>query len=44
MNMIKLEATIPDIVLNEINQMKKEREADENRLASIVKTKKMATN
>ncbi len=39
MNALRLEVATPDIVLDEINQMKKEREVDEKRLASLVQTK-----
>ena len=37
--MLRLELAEPDIVLDEINQMKKEREADEKMLASLIQTK-----
>ena len=39
MNVLRLEAATPDIVLDELNQMKKEREVDEKRLSSLVQTK-----
>jgi site-specific DNA recombinase len=39
MNVLRLEVATPDIVLDELNQMKKEREVDEKRLISIVQTK-----
>ncbi|MBA7591820.1 hypothetical protein ES708_33987 [subsurface metagenome] len=39
MNVLRLEVATPDIVLDEINQMKKEREVDEKRLASLIQTK-----
>ena len=39
MNVLRLEVATPDIVLDELNQMKKEREADEKRLASLTQTK-----
>jgi site-specific DNA recombinase len=39
MNVLRLEMATPDIVLDEINQMKKEREVDEKRLASLIQTK-----
>ena len=39
MNVLRLEAATPDIVLDELNQMKKEREVDEKRLASLTQTK-----
>ena len=39
MNVLRLEVATPDIVLDELNQMKKEREADEKRLTSLVQTK-----
>ncbi|MFC1870098.1 zinc ribbon domain-containing protein [Chloroflexota bacterium] len=39
MNALRLEVATPDIVLDEINQMKTEREADEKRLASLTQTK-----
>ena len=39
MNVLRLEVATPDIVLDELNQMKKEREVDEKRLASLVQTK-----
>ncbi len=37
--MLRLEVATPDIVLDELNQMKKEREVDEKRLASLIQTK-----
>jgi site-specific DNA recombinase len=40
MNVLRLEMATPDIVLDELNQMKKEREVDEKRLAGFVQTKK----
>lgn len=39
MNVLRLEVATTDVVLDELNQMKKEREADEKRLASIIRTK-----
>ncbi len=39
MNVLRLEIATPDIVLDEINQMKKEREMDEGKLASLTQTK-----
>lgn len=39
MNALRLEVATPDIVLDELNQMKKEREADEKRLTSLTQTK-----
>ena len=39
MNVLRLEMATPDIVLDELNQMKKEREVDEKRLASLTQTK-----
>ena len=39
MNALRLEVAMPDIVLDEINQMIKEREADEKRLDSLIQTK-----
>ena len=39
MNVLRLEVATPDIVLDELNQMKKEREVDEKRLASLTQTK-----
>ncbi|MFC1954087.1 recombinase family protein [Chloroflexota bacterium] len=39
MSVLRLELATPDIVLDEINQMKKEKESDETRLASLVQTK-----
>jgi len=39
MNALRLEVATPDIVLDEINQMKKEREADQKRLDSLTQTK-----
>ncbi|MFC1932845.1 recombinase zinc beta ribbon domain-containing protein [Chloroflexota bacterium] len=39
MSVLRLEIATPDIVLDEINQMKKERDADEKRLSSLVQTK-----
>jgi len=39
MSALRLEVATPDIVLDEINQMKKEREADEKRLDSLIQTK-----
>ncbi len=39
MNVLRLDIATPDIVLDELNQMKKEREVDEKRLASLVQTK-----
>ena len=39
MNALRLEVATPDIVLDELNQMKKEREADEKRLVSLTGTK-----
>jgi len=39
LNVLRLEAATPDIVLDELNQMKKEREIDEKRLVSLTQTK-----
>jgi len=39
MSVLRLQVATPDIVLDELNQMKKEREADEKRLASLTQTK-----
>jgi len=39
MNALRLEVATPDIVLDELNQMKKEREVDEKRLNSLTQTK-----
>jgi len=39
MSVLRLEVATPDIVLDELNQMKKERDADQNRLDSLVQTK-----
>jgi len=39
MSALRLEVATPDIVLDELNQMKKEREVDERRLTSLVQTK-----
>lgn len=39
MNVLRLEVATPDIVLDELNQMKRERECDEKRLASLIQTK-----
>jgi len=39
MNVLRMEIATPDIVLDELNQMKKEREADEKRLDSLTQTK-----
>jgi len=39
MSVLRLELATPDIVLDELNQMKKEREVDEERLASLIQTK-----
>ena len=39
MNALRLEVATPDIVLDELNQMKKEREDDEKRLTSLTQTK-----
>ncbi|MFC1959052.1 recombinase family protein, partial [Chloroflexota bacterium] len=39
MNMLRMEIATPDIVLDELNQMKKEREADEKRLDNLIQTK-----
>jgi site-specific DNA recombinase len=39
MNVLRLDVATPDIVLDELNQMKKEREADEKKLDSLIKTK-----
>ncbi len=39
MNVLRLEVATPDIVLDELNQMKKEREEDEKRLNSLIQTK-----
>jgi len=38
-NLLRMEVATPDTVLDEINLMKKEREADENKLNSLTKTK-----
>ena len=40
MNVLRLEVATPDIVLDELNRMKKEREADEKKLFSLTQTKK----
>jgi site-specific DNA recombinase len=39
MSVLRLEVATPDIVLDELNQMKKEREVDERRLNSLIQTK-----
>ena len=39
MSVLRLEVAAPDIVLDELNQMKKEREVDEKRLTSLTQTK-----
>jgi len=39
MSVLRLDVVSSDIVLDELNQMKKEREADEKRLASLTQTK-----
>lgn len=39
MNVLRLEVATTDVVLDELNQMKKERGADEKRLASLIQTK-----
>jgi site-specific DNA recombinase len=39
MNALRLEVATSDIVLDELNQMKKERESDQKRLASLIQTK-----
>ncbi len=39
MDVLRLEVATPDIVLDTLNQMKKEKEADEARLAGLVQTK-----
>jgi len=39
MNVLRMEVATPDIVLDELNQMKKEREADEKILDSLTQTK-----
>ena len=39
MSVLRLDVATPDIVLDELNQMKKEREADEKRLARLTETK-----
>jgi site-specific DNA recombinase len=39
MNALRLEVATPDIVLDELNQMKRERESDQKRLASLIQTK-----
>jgi site-specific DNA recombinase len=39
MNVLRLNVATPDIVLDELNQMKKERDADEKKLASLIQTK-----
>ncbi|HEY40306.1 MAG TPA: recombinase family protein [Dehalococcoidia bacterium] len=39
MSVLRLDIATPDIVLDEINQMKKEREADEKMLSSLIQTK-----
>jgi len=39
MSVLRLEVATPDIVLDELNQMKKEREVDERRLTSLTQTK-----
>ncbi len=35
MNALRMEVATPDVILDELNQMKREREADEKRLASL---------
>lgn len=35
MNALRMEVATPDVILDELNQMKRERAADENRLASL---------
>jgi site-specific DNA recombinase len=39
MKVLRMEVVTPDIVLDELNQMKKEKETDQERLNSLVKTK-----
>ncbi|MFC1946077.1 recombinase family protein [Chloroflexota bacterium] len=39
MNALRMEIATPDIVLDEINQMKKEREADQKKLDSLTQTR-----
>ncbi len=39
MSALRLDIATPNIVLDEINQMKKEREADEKRLTNLIQTK-----
>jgi len=39
MNVLRLDMATPDIVLDELNQMKKEREADQKKLDSLTQTK-----
>ncbi len=39
MGALRMEVATPDIVLDELNQMKREREADEKRLRSLIQTK-----
>jgi site-specific DNA recombinase len=39
MNVLRLNVATPDIVLDELNQMKKEHDADEKKLASLTQTK-----
>jgi site-specific DNA recombinase len=39
MSVLRLEVATPDIVLDELNQMKKEREVDERKLTSLIQTK-----
>jgi len=40
MSVLRLELATPDVVYEELNQMKRERESDEKRLASLVQTRK----
>ncbi len=39
MGALRMEVATPDIVLDELNQMKREREADEKRLRNLIQTK-----
>jgi site-specific DNA recombinase len=39
MDVLRMEVATPDFVLDTLNQMKREREADQSRLASLVKTR-----
>jgi site-specific DNA recombinase len=43
MNVLRLEVVSSDVVLDELNQMKREREADEKRLANLIQTEENIT-